>query len=100
VAFARGKNAWGISDRSGFRYKLNEMKVEWTGMRVGPDEFETKHPQLEPRKHIADAQALRHASPDRPEALVAYVGVPLVENVSLKSVFVFSATDSVTVAIA
>ena len=44
--FANGKFAYGISDRSGFRYKLNEMKREWTGMLVGPDEYEPKHPQL------------------------------------------------------
>ena len=48
--FANGKFAYGISDRSGFRYKLNEMKREWTGMLVGPDEYEPKHPQLEPRR--------------------------------------------------
>ena len=36
--FAVGKNAYGISDRSGFRYKLNEMKREWNGFLVGKDE--------------------------------------------------------------
>ena len=35
-AFARGKYAYGISDRSGFRYKLNSMKREWNGSLVGP----------------------------------------------------------------
>ena len=46
--FATGKNSYGISDRSGFRYKLNDMKKEWTGMLVGKDEFEVKQPQLKP----------------------------------------------------
>ena len=45
--FASGKNAFGISDRSGFRYRYKDMKKEWTGALVGKDEFETKHPQLE-----------------------------------------------------
>ena len=62
--FANGKFAYGISDRSGFRYKLNEMRREWTGMLVGPDEYESKHPQLKPIKVTADAQALRDARPD------------------------------------
>jgi hypothetical protein len=48
MAYASGKNAWGISDRSGRRYRLREMKVEWTGAKVGPDEFEPKQPQLYP----------------------------------------------------
>ena len=61
---AAGANAWGISDRSGFRYRLREMRKEWNGLLVGPDEFEPKHPQLEPVHVRADAQALRDARPD------------------------------------
>lgn len=63
-SFATGKNAYFISDRSGFRYPYKDMKIEWTGAAVGPDEFEPKHPQLEPRSHPADPQALRLAKPD------------------------------------
>ena len=46
--FASGKDAWGYSDRSGFRYRLREMVTEWNGSKVGPDEYEPKHPQLSP----------------------------------------------------
>lgn len=62
--FATGANAWGISDRSGFRYRLREMRKEWNGLLVGPDEFEPKHPQLEPIHVRADAQALKDPRPD------------------------------------
>jgi len=62
--FARGKHAYGISDRSGFRYRLRDMRLEWNGSLVGKDEFEAKHPQLEPKRVFADAQALRNARPD------------------------------------
>jgi len=67
MAFASGKSAYGISDRSGFRYRLRDMKKEWTGALVGPDEYETKHPQLNPPRHRADPQALRdpRTDPDR-----------------------------------
>jgi len=44
--FATGKNALGISDRSGFAYPLNKMKKEWNGSLVGHDEWEPKQPQL------------------------------------------------------
>ena len=47
--YARAKNAYGISDRSGFRYKLRDMRKEWNGALVGKDEFERKHPQLIPK---------------------------------------------------
>lgn len=75
MAFASGKNSWGISDRSGFRYRLRDMKKEWTGALVGKDEFEPKHPQLRPRKHRPDPQALRNPRPDRVEPVVVYVGM-------------------------
>lgn len=65
--FAVGKNAYGICDRTGLRYKLNEMRVEWNGLKVGRDVWEPKHPQLEPRRKVVDAQALRHPRPDQAE---------------------------------
>ncbi len=65
--FASGKNAYGISDRSGQRYKLREMKSEWNNLLVGRDEWEEKHPQLEPSRVKADPEALKDARPDRTE---------------------------------
>jgi len=62
--FALGKKAYGLSDRSGFRYRLNTMRREWTGMLVGPDEFETKQPQLGPFRKVSDPQALKNPRPD------------------------------------
>ena len=69
-SFATGKKAYFISDRSGFRYPYSSMKIEWTGAAVGPDEFEPKHPQLNPRRHAADPQGLRLAKVDRTEPAV------------------------------
>jgi len=82
MAFASDKNAYGISDRSGFRYRLKDMRREWTGALVGPDEYEPKHPQLEPPKVGPDPQALRNPRPDRTEPLKVFtytdsVGLPL-----------------------
>ena len=56
--YATGKKAWGFSDRSGFRYRLKEMKTEWNGLKVGPDEYEEKHPQLKPNHPGPDPTAL------------------------------------------
>ena len=72
MTYASDKNAWGISDRSGFRYRLRDMKKEWTGALVGPDEYEPKHPQLYPPKVGPDPQALHEPRPDqRTESSVA-----------------------------
>ena len=59
--FASGKYAYGVSDRSGFRYRLKDMRKEWNGLLVGKDEYEPKHPQLEPVPRVVDAEALRNA---------------------------------------
>tara|TARA_R100000315_G_C5209708_1_gene124360 strand:- start:44 stop:367 length:324 start_codon:yes stop_codon:yes gene_type:complete len=71
--YASGKNAYGISDRSGFRYRLSEMRTEWNGLKVGPDEYEAKHPQLEPLNAGADPQALRNPRPDQYVDLITRV---------------------------
>lgn len=62
--FAVGKDAYGISDRSGFRYRLRDMRQEWNGLLVGKDEWDPKHPQLEVVRHSADPEALRNPRPD------------------------------------
>lgn len=95
--FAAGKNAFGISDRSGLRYRLSRMKKEWTGALVGFDEFEPKHPQLEPRRKVVDPQALRDPRPDRAEPFVVFVGVPLVEAPNLRPLQAFGKVGQVTV---
>ena len=69
--FATGKNSYGISDRSGFRYRLRDMRKEWNGLLVGKDEFEPKHPQIDLRVKTADAEAIKDARPDRDETSVA-----------------------------
>ena len=97
MAFASDKNAWGISDRSGFRYRLRDMKKEWTGALVGPDEYEPKHPQLYPPKVGPDPQALRNPRPDQAEALQVYVGVPTVEDPSLERPRMVGKAGQVTV---
>ena len=62
--FATGKHAFGISDRSGFRYRLKDMRKEWNGLLVGKDEYEEKHPQLEPFGKVADPEAIKNARPE------------------------------------
>lgn len=62
--YASDKWAYGISDRSGFRYRLKDMRKEWNGLLVGKDEWEPKHPQLRPLRVHPDPQALRNPRPD------------------------------------
>ena len=64
MAKTSGKYAYGICDISGFRYKLKDMKKTWDGSLVGPDQWSPKHPQLDPQRHVADAEALLDPRPN------------------------------------
>ena len=68
--FSRGRYSLMISDRSGAAFPYKEMVQEWTGAWVHNSEYEPKQPQIDPRPHGADAQALQHAKPARVEFAV------------------------------
>lgn len=95
--FATGKNSYAISDRSGFRYRYKDMKKEWNGALVGPDEYEPKHPQLGPFKKVIDAQALQNARPDVTAVFSVYVGIPNIEQETFRPTRAFGQVGSVTV---
>ena len=65
MAYAKGKYAIAISDRSGLQFPYNEMVIEWNGMWVHTSEYEPKAPQLMPHEHSPDPQALEHPRPAR-----------------------------------
>ena len=56
--YAKGKRSFGMSDRGGHRVPYTQLKTTWDGLRVAPDEWEAKHPQLTPPKNVIDATAL------------------------------------------
>ena len=59
-AFAKGKYALSISDRSGQAFPYLEMVKEWNGSLVHISEYEPKSPQLDPKVYGGDPQALRN----------------------------------------
>ena len=65
MAYAIGKYAIAISDRSGLQFPYNEMVKEWNGAWVHTSEYEPKAPQLMPHEHSPDPQALEHPRPAR-----------------------------------
>jgi hypothetical protein len=95
--FASGKDSWAICDRSGFRYPYRVMRKEWNGLLVGPDQYEPKHPQLGPFRKVVDPEALRNARPDIIEPTDVYVGVPLVEDPTLRPAPGYTQVGQVTV---
>ena len=73
--YARGKRSLALSDRGGLRVKYTDLKTTWDGLRVSPEDWEPKHPQLTPAKHVVDATALFNPRPDNdPENVEFFVG--------------------------
>ena len=81
--YAVGKNAYGISDRSGFRYRLRDIRKEWNGLLVGKDEYEEKHPQIQPVRRAIDAEALRDPRPDTNNIISVTASFPAFDIVTL-----------------
>jgi len=74
AVYAKGRKSLAISDRSGFRVPYQNLRTEWNGLRVSPDDYDPKHPQLTPPKNITDATALYDPRPDNdPENISFYV---------------------------
>ena len=67
MAFAKGKYAKAISDRSGMEFPYNEMIREWNGSFVHKSEYEARHPQDEARHYSAEGYGLKNARPARKE---------------------------------
>jgi hypothetical protein len=87
MAYASGKYAKFISDRSGMEYPYNEMVVEWNGARVHKSEFEPKTPQDRPNKHMPDAISLQYPRPAREE--------PATERLLPRNAFTFPTGESI-----
>ena len=79
--FSKGRYSLMISDRSGAAFPYREMVQEWNGAWVHNSEYEPKQPQVSPRPHGADPQALQHAKPARTEFAVT----DLLENDPLET---------------
>ena len=87
MRYASGKFALAICDRCGQQYDYLDLRKEWNGLKVCPECFETKHPQLEPTPPPFEPQALYEPRPARMEPLEILVGqsvFPLLQNTSTR----------------
>jgi len=76
MAYAVGSYANALCDRCGFQYPYRSLQTEWNGLKVCPECFENKHPQLEPNIPPADPEALFQPRIDRTEPATARLLTP------------------------
>ena len=102
---ATGKYAFGICDRTGFRYPINKLVFEFsngkrTGLRVGIDVADRDHPQnFVGRIKTNDPQSLKDARPDRIEPFLLQVGVARFDDFDAKIEPLFAKVGTVSVTI-
>lgn len=103
MAYAKGKYAFGICDRTGFRYPIEDLVYEFTngkrnGLRVGRDVVDPDHPQnFVGQIKSDDPQSIIDARPDRTEPLDLSVGVAQFDDFDLKISPIFGLVGIVTV---
>ena len=103
MAYAKGKYAFGICDRTGFRYPIEDLVYEFTngkrnGLRVGRDVVDPDHPQNFVGQIKSDyPQSIIDARPDRTEPLELSVGVAQFDDFDLKISPIFGLVGVVTV---
>ena len=103
MAYAKGKYAFGICDRTGFRYHIEDLVYEFTngkrnGLRVGRDVVDPDHPQnFVGQIKSDDPQSIIDARPDRTEPLELSVGVAQFDDFDLKISPIFGLVGIVTV---
>lgn len=73
--YASGKNSKAICDISGFELSYKDLRTTWKGLRVSPEEFDIKQPQLTPVKNIKVTTGLFKSRPDNDaESVIFKVG--------------------------
>ena len=93
-----------ISDRSGFRYPMAEMRREWNGLLVHESEYEPKHPQLDPQHDFNDPTPVHDARTDdgfgataEPLTVVRFTGAHVDSGNTFKiALYTVALADSVT----
>lgn len=57
---------YGICDRCGFKYRLSELRTEWTGLRVCPEDFDRRPYELDPPVLWPEGVPVPNARPEPP----------------------------------
>ena len=99
MTYATGKYALALCDRCGQQYDYLRLRKEWNGLKVCPQCYEQKHPQLEPSPPPSEPQALHEPRTARKEPLSVPVGqwvFPPLVNVSTQVVAVVGAVGVTT----
>jgi hypothetical protein len=66
----RPGGSYGTCQRCGFKYRLNELRMEWSGLRVCPDDWDPRPDTLSPPVVFPEGLARPDASPEFPDVFI------------------------------
>ena len=61
---------WAICDRCGFKYRLNELRKEWTGLMVCSADFDPRPAEMSPPNLYPEGVPRRDARPEQPDSFI------------------------------
>jgi len=62
--------AWGICQRCGFKFRLNELQLEWSGLRVCKDDWDPKPDTMNPPNVFPEGLPRPDAAPEPPDTFI------------------------------
>lgn len=60
---------YGLCDRCGFKYRLHDLRKEWTGLLTCEADWDPRPPQLDPPNIYPEGLPVRNARPDPGDTL-------------------------------
>lgn len=72
VAYVPG-GTWGICDRCGFKFRLNELRKEWSGLMVCDADFDPLPDTMKPLRSGPEGLARPDARPEPTDTFVGTV---------------------------
>jgi hypothetical protein len=61
---------WGICQRCGFKYRLNELRLEWSGLRVCNDDWDPRPDTMNAPTVFPEGLPRPDAAPEPPDTFI------------------------------
>lgn len=67
---------WAICDRCGFKYRLRDLRKEWSGLMVCPSDYDPRPDTLNPPRVMPEGLPVPNTRPEQPDTFIAAFVTP------------------------
>lgn len=61
---------WGICQRCGFKFRISELRTEWSGLKVCDKDFDPLPDTMRPPRNGPEGLAKAHPAPEPPDTFI------------------------------